>query len=709
MRRLMMLFPVVALACGEKDVQDTGEVVEAVDADGDGVTEDLDCDDADADNFPGNTEACDEADNDCDGVVDNGVLDTFYGDQDGDGFGAPDQVTEACSQPAEHVDNDGDCDDDDAAIHPDAVEVCDGADNDCDSAVDDEDDDVDAATATRWFLDSDSDDYGDFDAFVLTCEVPEGYVADSTDCNDGDFDVNPGVDELCDGQDTDCDGDVDEDDASDASTWYSDSDGDGYGDPDTTTVTCVLPDGYVDDATDCDPADSAQHPGADEYCNSEDDDCDDDIDEDDAVDALTWYDDTDNDGYGDPATTTEACYEPSGYTSDATDCDPSQSSVYPGATETVADGTDQDCDGVDTCYADGDGDGYGDPNVTQDDDDLDCSNESSGESDNDDDCDDGDGDVNPDATEVCDGVDNDCDSSTSEDGTAAFADANGVTDFTSAVTGTSSSPVSLTLADDGDLMFCAGTFYVNLDLTANDIGIYGTTGDPIDVILDGGATDRVITIETSGVTAYIADLSLTNGYQAVNKSTRGGGLVCAASSTFELDNLYIYENVAYQGAGLSSSGCDVTITNSEIYDNDGSYEAGAAIWTGPSVIEDSLFYGNVATANIGGLLLGSGTHSLDEVLVTENESSGYGGVYTYSSAGITWSGSSTTSSGITANTNSHGGLAVQGGTFTGNTIDFGTSSGGDENSNAGVYTSSGNTYDPGDDVSIVCTTSGCTY
>ena len=68
--------------------------IDLFDADADGAACDVDCDDADPDNFPGNVEVCDDADNDCDGVPDNGATSDWYLDADQDGAGAPagDQV-----------------------------------------------------------------------------------------------------------------------------------------------------------------------------------------------------------------------------------------------------------------------------------------------------------------------------------------------------------------------------------------------------------------------------------------------------------------------------------------------------------------------------------------------------------------------------------------------------------------------------------------
>jgi hypothetical protein len=78
-------------------------------------------------------------------------------------------------------------------------------------------------------------------------------------------------------------------------------------------------DGYTAEEGDCDDRDPSVHPGAIETCNGIDDDCDTSIDEDDAADASTWYEDIDGDGAGDATSAVTACSPPAGYVADGTD------------------------------------------------------------------------------------------------------------------------------------------------------------------------------------------------------------------------------------------------------------------------------------------------------------------------------------------------------------------------------------------------------
>lgn len=298
------------------------------------------------DGTPGEPEAevCgDGIDNNCDGQVDDGGASnapTWFEDADGDGYGDGAAVLTQCDPPAGYVDQDGDCDGANASISPAADEVCDGMDNNCDDRVDEDE----AVDASAWFKDVDGDGYGDETTVLTQCDPPTGYIAEGGDCDDTSAAISPAADEVCDSLDNNCDGRVDEDEATDAPTWFKDEDVDGYGDDSSTLASCSTPSGYTGQGGDCDDSNSAINPGADEVCDSADNNCDSRVDEDEAIDAPTWFEDADDDGFGDATTTRTSCSKPNNYVDNDDDCDDSQDVVYPNAPG-LCDGLDNDCNG----------------------------------------------------------------------------------------------------------------------------------------------------------------------------------------------------------------------------------------------------------------------------------------------------------------------------------------------------------------------------
>jgi len=237
------------------------------------------------------------------------------------------------------------------------------------------------------------------------CEVcdqdGDGFDADSsacggTDCDDLDGDIYP-------------------------RSYYRDVDSDTFGDPDDEIEYCGsgAPLGYVFDNTDCDDDVFSSNPSADEVCDGADNDCDEEIDEDSAIDAGSWYTDSDGDGYGDEAGSANVACDPElDEVADHTDCDDADNLVNPGATEICDDeDVDEDCNGFAddadpgvtgalTYHPDSDGDGYGDPDTTA----AYCDPPADYIVD-DTDCDDTNAAINPGAAEICDegDVDEDCD------------------------------------------------------------------------------------------------------------------------------------------------------------------------------------------------------------------------------------------------------------------------------------------------------------
>ena len=419
------------------------------DLDGDSYSGATDCDDGDAAINPGATEVCDGVDNDCDGNVDNAG---GYLDADLDGYGDP-ASPGGCSGSGTYVTNSDDCDDTNAAVSPAEVEADNLVDDDCDGWVDEDfvaagdlvineinkrtlnggtalDNDgswvevyntsarsvslanwvfargtsssgnqiyVDPDTAPvvaagGYALLCDSNDFeGSAVTYPLACDYYWGDESQAATYvgtyHDNTFYIRRDADTLAlyiggdrttgtlmdsvvyasgwpskarwsigldpDTQDTTsndssaswCNTNLGVE--SDSYRWW-DSSGtthDEYGTPGAANYDCATDldgDGY-DTTTDCDDTDNTINPGATEVCDGVDNDCDTLIDE--GLGGTTYYADADADTYGDLATTTTSCSgsPPVGYVADSTDCDDTDASVNPAATEVCGDGIDQDC------------------------------------------------------------------------------------------------------------------------------------------------------------------------------------------------------------------------------------------------------------------------------------------------------------------------------------------------------------------------------
>ena len=211
--------------------------------------------------------------------------------------------------------------------------------------------------------------------------TPQDLDGDGFSTCDGDCDDDPAacgadcipddsVTDTCDDYDNNCDGDIDE---GLRTAFYEDLDTDGFGSDESLIEACFSPEGYVEQGGDCDDLEVLAHPYAIEVCDTIDNNCDGNVDEEGAYGSFDSYFDGDGDGFGDDAQVINSCDLAANYVLVGGDCDDTASTAHPAGTE-ICDGLDNDCDGntddntavnQTMWYADADGDGVGDDRTVQ--------------------------------------------------------------------------------------------------------------------------------------------------------------------------------------------------------------------------------------------------------------------------------------------------------------------------------------------------------
>ena len=287
---------------------------------------------------------------------------TYYADNDGDGFGDFAFDTLTCTQPLNYTTDNTDCNDQDSLINPNTIWYFDAdndligdtaavfigcvpptgyvlASGDCDNA------NPQITGPVTYYADLDGDTFGVDSTALVLCQNPGvGYVTVGGDCDDANPSINPNATEVCDGIDNDCDGFTDN--GLVFTMYYVDADGDGFGDEATGVESCSQPQNTITIGGDCDDTNDQIYPGAPEICDTEDNDCDGSIDE--GLNFVTYYTDADNDGFGTGATGVSLCEVPGpGFSTNNQDCDDGNNQINPNGTEILDNGIDENCDGVD--------------------------------------------------------------------------------------------------------------------------------------------------------------------------------------------------------------------------------------------------------------------------------------------------------------------------------------------------------------------------
>ncbi len=329
-----------------------------------------DCDDSKGAVSPAATEACNALDDNCDGVSDEANASgcqSYFTDEDKDGFGTGTAQCLCGPTGALTAAVSGDCNDKDASVNPDKPEICgNGKDDNCAGGETEEN----AQNCSMFYYDGDGDTYGSAASKCL-CGAAGAYSAKLTgDCDDSDKDRAPNLTEKCqDNKDNDCDSQTDEEGCVGCLVLYKDADADTYGlSGDKKCLSAATGSYTASVGGDCADGDKTVNPGATEACNSKDDNCNSQTDEENATGCKNYFTDADKDTYG---AGSAKCYcVPTGlYTSAvSSDCNDGDVAVNPGASEVCGNGKDDNCAnsendlnavGCVNYFTDADGDGFG--------------------------------------------------------------------------------------------------------------------------------------------------------------------------------------------------------------------------------------------------------------------------------------------------------------------------------------------------------------
>jgi len=449
----------------------------------------------------------------------------------------------------------------------------------------------------------------------------------------------------------------------------------------------------ADTGSDCVPTKTTEDcaTAADDDCSGTDNDVG-------ATGCTTFYYDEDGDNFGREGDTGRClCYGEAPWQAYRTgDCDDTDDKVHPEAYEYCSTvGVDDDCDGepddagaIDTVpfYRDLDGDGYG-ASIGS----VEACTPPSGYVDNADDCDDNDAQVHPGASELCDGIETDCDDATTDVNRATvYTDdtlASVVGTWTTLQTALDATP------DGGVIVACPGTYtgpvFIDGSLTLRSLDGAETT------IIDAMAAGAAVTVISGDVA--IEGLTLTGGK---NESFGGGIDAFGHTGSLELRDAVLEGNEAsFGGGGAFQSSDGYRLTGTTVRDNVATEGGGGLFLDSEGELDGLTIETNDAEYG-GGVAAGETTSSATDLEITGNTADRGAGIYVYGGSALT-----VVTSAITSNVATTGGGGAVVASDADNTLisdDCDWGEGATDNDPDDIYLSWDSQYDWGAGASFTC-------